>query len=48
MRKCGFVYENNEIRTKFDGVTSYDTKKYRLIISDNMQYDFELKSFLLE
>ena len=36
MRKCGFVYENNEIRTKFDGVTSYDTKKYRLIISDNM------------
>ena len=36
MRKCGFVYENNEIHTKFDGVTSYDTKKYRLIISDNM------------
>lgn len=32
MRKCGFVYENNETVTKFDGVTSYDTKKYRLIV----------------
>ena len=32
MTKCGFVYEKNEIRTKFDGVISYDTKKYRLII----------------
>lgn len=32
MRKCGFVYENNVIHIKLDGVTSYDTKKYRLII----------------
>ena len=32
MRKCGFVYECNEIHTKFDGVTSFDTKKHRLII----------------
>ena len=32
MTKCGFMYEKNEIHTKFDGVTSYDTKKYRLII----------------
>ena len=32
LRKCGFVYEHNEIHTKFDGVTSYDTKKYRLAI----------------
>ena len=41
MKKCGFVYEKNEIHTKFDGVTSYDTKKYRLVVqsgdtSDNM------------
>ncbi len=33
MKKCGFVYENNEIHTKLDGVTSYDTQKYRLTIS---------------
>ncbi len=32
LRKCGFVYEHNEIHTKFDGVTSFDTKKYRLTI----------------
>ncbi len=32
LRKCGFVYENNEIHTKFDGVTSFDTKKHRLIV----------------
>ncbi len=32
LRKCGFVYENNETHTKFDGVTSFDTRKYRLII----------------
>ena len=32
MRKCGFVYDGNEIHTKFDGVTSYDTKRYRLLI----------------
>ena len=32
MRKCGFVYEKNEIHTKFDGVTSFDTRKHRLII----------------
>ena len=32
MKKCGFVYEKNEIHTKFDGVTCYDTKKYRLIM----------------
>ena len=32
LRKCGFVYEHNEIHTKFDGVTSYDTQKYRLAI----------------
>ena len=31
MKKCGFVYEGNEIHTKFDGVTSYDTKRYRLV-----------------
>jgi len=33
MRKCGFVYEKNEIHTKFDGVTSFETKKHRLIIA---------------
>ena len=32
MEKCGFVYEKNEVHTKFDGVTSWDTKKHRLII----------------
>jgi len=32
MKKCGFVYEKNEIHTKFDGVTSWETKKHRLII----------------
>lgn len=32
MKKCGFVYEGNETHTKFDGVTSYDSKKYRLIV----------------
>ena len=32
LRKCGFVYEHNEIHTKFDGMTSFDTKKYRLTI----------------
>ena len=30
LRKCGFVYEGNEVHTKFDGVTSYDTMRYRL------------------
>ena len=32
MRKCGFGYEKNEIHTKLDGVTSYEVKRYRLII----------------
>ena len=32
MRKCGFVNEGNEVHTKFDGVTLYDTKRYRLIV----------------
>lgn len=32
MRKCGFVYEKNEVHTKFDGVTAFDTKKHRLIV----------------
>ena len=32
MEKCGFVYEKNEIHTKFDGMTSWTTKKYKLII----------------
>ena len=36
MKKCGFVYESNEIHTKFDGVTSYDTKKYRLLVRDRL------------
>lgn len=33
MKKCGFVYEKNQIDTKFDGVTTYETKKYRLIVN---------------
>lgn len=32
LRKCGFVYEKNEKHTKFDGVTSFETMKYRLVI----------------
>ncbi len=32
MEKCGFVYEKNEMHTKFDGVTSWETKKHRLVI----------------
>ena len=32
MEKCGFLYEKNEIHTKFDGVTSYEVKKYRLTL----------------
>lgn len=32
IKKCGFVYENNEIHTKFDGVTSFETMKHRLTI----------------
>ena len=36
MKKCGFVYECNEIHTKFDGVTSYDTKKYRLLVGETI------------
>ena len=34
LKKCGFEYENNEIHTKFDGVTSYDTKRYRLVVKE--------------
>lgn len=30
LKKCGFVYEKNEIHAKFDGETFYDTKFYRL------------------
>jgi len=30
MRKCGFIYEKNEVHTKFDGITSYDSKLHRL------------------
>jgi [ribosomal protein S5]-alanine N-acetyltransferase len=33
LEKCGFEYLRNEIHTKFDGVTSYDTKMYRLTTS---------------
>ncbi|MBQ2923633.1 MAG: GNAT family N-acetyltransferase [Lachnospiraceae bacterium] len=33
MRKCGFEYEKNEVHTKFDGVTSFDTRKHRLVVS---------------
>lgn len=32
LRKRGFEYECNEIHTKFDGVTTFDTKKYRLVV----------------
>lgn len=32
MRKCGFVYEKNEVHTKFDGVTSFVARKHRLVI----------------
>lgn len=32
LRKCGFEYECNEIHTKFDGATTFDTKKYRLVV----------------
>ena len=32
MAKCGFVHEKNEMQTKFDGVTSWETKKHRLVI----------------
>lgn len=32
MRKCGFVYEKNEMHTKFDGVTSFEVKKHRLVV----------------
>ena len=32
MKKCGFVFEEKEIHTKFDGVTSFESKKYRLIM----------------
>lgn len=34
MRKCGFVYEKNEIHTKFDGATSDNMKYYRLRIEE--------------
>ena len=30
MEKCGFIYQRNEIHTKFDGITFYDTKMFRL------------------
>lgn len=30
MEKCGFIYEKNEIHTKFDGRTSFEAKCYRL------------------
>lgn len=29
LRKCGFMYETNEIHEKFDGSVQYDTMKYR-------------------
>jgi ribosomal-protein-alanine N-acetyltransferase len=32
MEKCGFKYENNEVHTKFDGITSYETKRYKLVL----------------
>lgn len=35
LEKCGFVYENNEVQTKFDGVTSFDTKKFRLVVDED-------------
>lgn len=33
LKKCGFLYERNEIQTKFDGITSFDTRLYRLYIT---------------
>lgn len=30
IEKCGFQYEKNAIHTKFDGVTSFEAKGYRL------------------
>ena len=32
MRKCGFKYEGNEIHTKFDGVTKFESKRHRLVV----------------
>ncbi len=29
LEKCGFLYEKNEIHTKFDGITSFESKMYR-------------------
>jgi len=37
MRKCGFVYEKNEVHTKFDGVTAFDTKKHRLVVKEELE-----------
>ncbi len=30
MKKCGFVYEKDGFSTKYDGVTTYEAKLYRL------------------
>ncbi len=30
LKKCGFVYEKDGVRTKFDGVTSWESLLYRL------------------
>ena len=43
MRKCGFQYEKNEMHTKFDGVTSYDTKKHRLIVLKDNEIELTLE-----
>lgn len=32
MKKCGFVYEHNELHSKFDGSMTYETKRYRLTV----------------
>ena len=37
LRKCGFVYEGNEVHTKFDGVTSFESRRYRLKVEN--EYD---------
>ena len=30
MKKCGFVYEKDGVSKKFDGVTTFESKRYRL------------------
>ena len=30
LKKCGFIYEKDDVTTKFDGVTTLESKGYRL------------------